>query len=115
MLGQGVPLGTLDSTLGALDDMGIFNAQLLEMVLRWSPKQVKRMAESIMPELRSLVRAALSIQRGQFGKLVERGVTRQAEENISDRYLNHGVIHLAGVTFLLILGLSSAAKLAIRN
>jgi hypothetical protein len=115
LLGQGVPLGTLDSTLHALDVMGIFNPQLLQMVLRWSPKQVQRMAESISPELRSSVRAALVMQRGQFGQVLERGARRQAEENVPDRYQKDGAIRQAGAACLLILGLSSAAKLAIRQ
>jgi hypothetical protein len=91
--------------------MGIFNADLLQMVIKWGPKQVKRMAESISLELS--VTAALSIPHGQFEKILEHGRRRQNEANAPDIYLNNGTILRASVMCLLILGSSRAAKLAI--
>lgn len=70
--------------------MGIYNTELLQMVLKWGPKQVKRMAESISPELS--VTAALSVPRGQFKNILERGRRRQVEGNIPVIYLNNGTI-----------------------
>jgi hypothetical protein len=102
LLGQDVPLNTLDSILEALDLMGIFNVEVLQMVLRWGPKQVQKMAEPFSPELRSSVKTALSIQCGQFNEILKRGCRRQEEEQVPDRHLSIGMIHQDGATCLLI-------------
>ena len=68
------------------------------------------MAESIPPELS--VTAALSVPRGQFKNILERGRRRQVEGNIPVIYLNNGTILRASTVCLLILGSSRAAKMA---
>jgi hypothetical protein len=91
--------------------MGIYNTELLQMVLKWGPKQVKRMAKSISPKLS--VTTALSIPCGQFEHILERGNNRLVEANMPVIYLNNGTILQASATCLLIFGSSRAAKLAI--